>query len=68
MKSPKKDSLPTARQGSGIVSLKARRDGPHLIIEEAALSDAAVRMLIEEWLVPEIVERLIVDLLKRNEA
>jgi hypothetical protein len=44
---------------SGIVSVKADRVRVELIIDEGALTDAALRGLIDDWLVPIIVERLV---------
>jgi hypothetical protein len=41
------------------VSVKAGCDRSELVIDEGALTDAAVRGLMDDWLVPTIVERLI---------
>jgi hypothetical protein len=67
MKLSNRDSLPKARGGNGIVSLKANRGEPDLVIEEKAFSAPALRGLIDDWLVPAIVERIIRDLLRNEE-
>jgi hypothetical protein len=61
MKSPNRDSLPKKHRVSGIVSLKGDRGAADLMVDETALSEVALKMLIDDWLVPTIVDRLIRD-------
>jgi hypothetical protein len=61
MKSPNRDSLPKKYRVSGIVSLKEDRGAPDLMVDKTALSEVALKMLIDDWLVPTIVDRLIRD-------
>jgi hypothetical protein len=59
MKRTDRHIVPETHPRSGIVSVKAGCDRSVLVIDEGALTDAAVRGLMDDWLVPTIVERLI---------
>ena len=56
------NSLLPSHAGRGTFCGKARSEGPDLDIDRDALSDTAVRGLIDDFLVPTIVEGLIRDL------
>ncbi len=67
-------SVPRAFDGHGIVLDKAdsstkrkrggRRPPPDLKLEPGMFGDACVSGLVEDWIVPMVVERIIQDILK----
>jgi len=67
MKLRKGDSPSLPQRGSGIVSPKANRGSPSLKVDETVLSDSVMRGLIDDWLVPAIVERVIRNLESNEE-
>ena len=54
-------ALPSPDSGRGTFCGKARWEGADLHIDHDAFSDGAVRGLIDDWLVPAIVERILRD-------